>query len=51
MYDNFITLLIKAIEKKKFSEAISIIEVLQEEDEKRDEKRESNDKNNNNIRG
>ena len=47
MYDNFITLIIKAIEKKKFSEAISIIEVLQEEDEKR----ESNDKNNNNIRG
>lgn len=47
MYDNFISLIIKAIEKKKFSEAISIIEVLQEEDEKR----ESNDKNNNNIRG
>ena len=47
MYDHIIFLLIKAIEKKKFSEAISIIEVLQEEDEKR----ESNDKNNNNIRG
>ena len=45
MYDHIIFLLIKAIENKKFSEAISMIEVLQEEDEKR----ESNDKKRNNI--
>jgi len=46
MHDHVIYLIIKAIENNKFSKAITIIEVLQEEHEKR----KSNDKNYNNIR-
>ena len=46
MHDHVIYLIIKAIENNKFSKAIAIIEVLQEEYEKR----QSNDKNYNNIR-
>jgi hypothetical protein len=46
MHDHVIYLIIKAIENNKFSKAIAIIEVLQEEHEKR----KSNDKNHNNIR-
>ena len=46
MHDHVIYLIIKAIENNKFSKAITIIEVLQEEHEKR----KSNDKNYNNSR-